>query len=707
MTAQIDVTAYQAAEKLQAHKRSGLVPNLRVRPQWLNEGERFWYTADTAGGKAFFVVDPAAGTKEPFEPPTDGGDFLSVLSPDGKTAVFAKGHDLWARSVGDGREWALTTDGVKDHDYGNGPDAMAQLTILGKLGLPGMPPAVAWSADSTRIVTHRTDQRGVREQHLVAERPADGGAPRLVTKRYAFPGDEVVPTAELLVIDVASATVVKARTAPLRMPLLSLISLRLVWWAEDDSAVYFFDQPRDLRTLSLHRLDALTGEVTTLVSESGSTRVEPTQFMGAEPIVAVFSAETELLWYSQRDGRGHLYLYDVRTGEERLQVTSGEYAVQRVLHVDEDERVVHFLASGLVAEDPYRRTVCRIGLDGTGFARVTDDDLDHVVTVPPNAKYFLDSASTTDTPPVATVRDWSGGVLVELERADVSALYATGWNPPERFRTKAADGVTDVYGVLYRPHDFDPARSYPVVDHPYPGPQTNRVQPSFDPGFYGRMAESMAALGFVVVAVDGRGTPGRDKAFHDHSYGNLRDAGCLDDHVAAFRQLAETRPWMDLDRVGVFGLSGGGYATVRAMIEHPEFYRAGMAACGNHDNRYYHLSWGETYDGPFDPELYAKTSNVDEAHRIQGDLLLLHGGQDDNVFPQQTMRLADALLTAGKDFEMLIVPGADHTFIDAQHVLNGRIWEFFVRKLRGLAPPAGYRIEPTGIDMELIAEFFE
>ncbi|GIG68976.1 S9 family peptidase [Phytomonospora endophytica] len=704
----LDAAAYRAAERLLPHKRSGLVKNLKVRPQWLDDGERFWYAADTTEGKTFFTVDPAAGTREPFEPPADAGaDFLEVLSPDGKTAVFAKGHDLWARSVEDGREWALTADGAEDHDYGTGPEAMAQFTLLARIGLTGMPPAVAWSPDSTRILTHRTDQRGVRRQHLVEDAPADGGAPRLVTKRYAFPGDETLPTVELMVIDVASGDTVRAKTPPLLAPLYSPIALKLAWWAEAESAVYYLEQTRDQRTLSLRRLDPATGEVTTIVTESGPTRVEPTQTMGAEPIIAVFSHGWEVLWYSQRDNWGHLYLYDARTGEQRLQVTSGEWGVQRVLRVDEDARVVYFVASGLVDGHPYRRSVCRIGLDGTGFARLTDDDLDHAVTIGPGARYFIDNASTTGTPPVITVRDWAGTVLVELERADVSGLIAAGWTPPEPFTVKAADGVTDVHGLLYLPHDFDPERSYPVLDHPYPGPQTNRVQPTFDPGYYGRDAETMTALGFVVIAVDGRGTPGRDKAFHDHSYGNLRAAGCLDDHVAALRQLAATRPWMDLDRVGSYGFSGGGYATVRAMLDHPEIYRAGMAACGNHDNRFYHLAWGETYDGPFDPELYATTSNVDNAHKLQGDLLLMHGSMDDNVFPQQTLRLADALLTAGKDFEMLIIPGADHIFLGYEHVHHRRKWDFFTRRLLRLEPPADYRIEPTGLDMEIIGEFFE
>lgn len=438
-----------------------------------------------------------------FTPP---GSPLEVPSPDGKVAVSRRGHDLWARSLSDGREWALTTDGEPDHQYGTGPDCTGNATLLRKIGLPHLPPAVAWSPDSTKVLAHRTDERSVRQTHLVEAGPADGGTPVLHAQRYAHPGDEHVPRAELVVLDVAEGTVVRAQAEPLLMPQMSPITTRWAWWAPDGSAVYYLDRPRDLRTLTLHRLDAATGEVTTVLSETGATRVEPNQWIYEPPIVRVLA--DEVLWYSQRDGWGHLYRYALRTGALLGQVTSGPWAVRQILHVDEAERVVYLTASGLVDEDPYRRTVCRVGLDGSGFAKVTDDELDHVVTLPDTMEYFIDSASTVDTPPVSRVRDWTGRVLVELEHADISKLTATGWTPPERFRVKAADGLTDIYGVLYRPHGFDPARRYPVVDNVYPGPQVNRVAPCFDPGGMGLDAEPIAALGFVVVALDGRGTPG-------------------------------------------------------------------------------------------------------------------------------------------------------------------------------------------------------
>ncbi|MFD9410708.1 DPP IV N-terminal domain-containing protein [Streptomyces sp. NPDC059989] len=751
---------YQAAEQLlRRPARPGeLVTGDKVRPQWIDGGARFLYAVSNGVGRRFVRVDPAAGTREPafdharlatalaaasgqqvdpealpfmaielagnavefaalgeywrcrlddytceraeFTPP---GNPLDVLSPDQKTAVSQRGHDLWARSLSDGREWPLTTDGEPDHRYGSGPDSTSNATLLRKIGLPHLPPAVAWSPDSTKVLAHRTDERGVRQTHLVEARPADGSAPRPHTQRYAYAGDENLPQAELVVLDVAAGTVVRAQTEPLLMPQLSPITAKWAWWAPDGSAVYYLARPRDLRTLTLHRLDPATGEVTTLLSETGTTRVEPNQWLYEPPIVRILA--DEVLWYSQRDGWGHLYRYDLRTGALLGQVTSGPWAVRQILHVDEADRTVYFTASGLVEEDPYRRTVCRARLDGSGFTRITEDDLDHVITLPDHQEYFIDSASTVDTPPVTTVRDWSGQVLVELERADIGKLTATGWTPPERFRVKAADGVTDIYGILYHPRGFDPARRYPVVDNLYPGPQVTRVAPCFDPGGMGLDAEPLAALGFAVVALDGRGTPGRSKSFHDASYGHLADAGNLADHVAALRQLAETRPWMDLDRVGAFGHSGGGFAAARAMLDFPEVYKAAAALSGSHDARHFNAGFVETYDGADDPEAWARTSNVDRAHRLAGKLLLIHGEMDDQVHPDHTLRLADRLIAAGKDFELLIVPGAEHTFIDCLAYVRTRCWDFLVRELMGTQPPA-YRPAPIAIGPELLAELF-
>ncbi|MBV8933685.1 MAG: DPP IV N-terminal domain-containing protein, partial [Kutzneria sp.] len=584
---QLDAAVYQRAERLLRHNRSTLVIGGTVVPRWADGGARFWYVQTTTAGSHFVLVDPRAGRRGPvfdhdrlaaalssasghevspralpfgaIDLTTDAVEFGAfctrwrcrldsyecakvqtrptpapegVVSPDGQLAVFRRGYDLWARSLVEGREWALTTDGHEDYDYGTEPDPAT------KLGMPSMPAAVAWSPDSTRVLVTRTDQRGVRRVHLVDSYPTEGGAPRLLTKRYPYPGDAHVAFSEFLVLDVAAGTSVRAKADPVPTPYFSPIVIGEAWWSADGSTVFYLSHSQDFRTLHLCRFDPVTGEVSTVVTEVGETRVDANQFnQGIPPIVTSLSSGEEVLWYSQRDGWGHLYRYDARSGELLGQVTSGHWAVREILHVDEQHRVVYFLACGLVAANPYRRLVCRVRLDGTEFAVVTDDGLDHVATVSANGDYFLDCASTTDTPPVVTARDWNGRVLVEVDRADITRLVAAGWTPPRPFRTTAADGHTDLYGLLYLPPYFDPTKSYPVIDHPYPGPQTYRVGAEFNDqdGLFSCPAEAMAALGFVVMAVDGRGTPGRSKAFHDASYQRLFEAGSMVDHIATLR----------------------------------------------------------------------------------------------------------------------------------------------------------------------------
>ncbi|ACU37230.1 S9 family peptidase [Actinosynnema mirum] len=703
---------YRTAERLlRRPARPGeLVVGDKVRPQWIDGGSRFWYAVDTPEGKRYALVDPAAGARTDLteeslaellaarQPPPPIAP-LEVPSPDGGHAISLRGDDLWARSLHDGTEWPLTTDGAPDHAYGVSPQALGNTTLLRKIGLPHLPPAATWSPDSTRVLTHRTDERLVRQTHLVESAPADGGPPRVHTQRYPYAGDEHLPLTELVVLHVATGAVVRSQAAPLQTAMLSPVAAGWAWWSEDGEAVYYLSRPRDRRTLSLHRMDPATGEVTTVLGESGDTRVEPNQWAYEPPIVRVLA--DEVLWYSQRDGWGHLYRHDLRTGELIGRVTSGEWAVRQILRVADG--VVHFTASGLVPEDPYRRTVCSASLDGANFTVLTDDTSDHAVT--PAADFFLDSMSTVDTPPVTVVRSWSGEILVELERASTEDLIATGWTPPQRFRVKAADGVTDLYGTLHLPHDFDPSRSYPVVDTLYPGPQVTRLAPCFDPGGMGLDADPLAALGFVVLALDGRGAPGRDKSFHDASYGRLADAGALADHVAALHQLARTRPWLDLTRVAAFGHSGGGFAAVRAMLDHPDLYRVGVSLAGYHDATTFSADFVETYDGADNPESWSNTSNTALADRLQGRLLLIHGELDDRVHPTHTLRLADRLVAANKQFDLLIVPGAEHAFIDHLSYVRTRCWDFLVRELAVGAPPA-YRPSPIEIGPDLLGELF-
>ncbi|MET0237844.1 MAG: prolyl oligopeptidase family serine peptidase [Kibdelosporangium sp.] len=700
----MDASAYKTAERLLRHNRSKLVLGGRIKPLWLDGGARFAYTVDTVDGRQIMAIDPDTGERKRYEPvQTENAPPVSPLevpSPDGMYAVFRQDHDMWVRKLRENEQWALTDDGDEDHDYGASPDYYMYSVFMRKLGMPYAPPSVAWSPDSTRVLTHRTVQEGLHMTHLIESMPAGGGPPGLLAMRTAFAADEHMPLAELVVLEIGTGKVVRAKAEPPAMPVMSPIMMGWAWWSADGTSVYFLSQSPDMRTLQLNRFDPDTGDVEVVLSETGPTRVEPTQQPMLGPIIKIHG--DDLLWYSQRDGWGHLYRYHARTGELLGQITGGQWGVLQILRVDQDQ--VYFVASGLVEQDPYRRSVCRAGLDGTGFTRLTDDDLDHAVTASPSGKYFVDTASTVDSAPVTVVRDWDGQVLVEVERADISGLVATGWTPPERFRVKAADGETDVYGVLYRPHGFDPAARYPVLDHMYPLPATIRVNAGFDAGWHGHDAEVLAALGFVVIAVDGRGTPGRSKQFHDFSY--RQPAAGLADHVAAIEQLAAGRPWMDTGRVGVLGISAGGWGAVRAMLDFPAVFKAGVAESGAHDWRFADPGLATAYHGPYDEQAYAASSNVDDAHQLAGRLLLIHGGLDQQVPPQQTLRLADRLIAADKDFDLLIVPGAEHVYVGYEHYVNRRKWDFLVRHLLGVQPPGNHRLAPIELTPEIIADMF-
>ncbi|GAA4905420.1 dipeptidyl aminopeptidase/acylaminoacyl peptidase [Actinomycetospora succinea] len=719
---------YARAEQMLAPYRARRVPT--VTPQWLGDGERFWYVV---GGRHVLVDPGKAARTELFDHErvaaalsletgqaatadalpvvavevddlgvrftalgqryrwADGAltsiDETSPLpgeiaSPDGRRVAFARDGNVWVRDRDGGEEVALTDDAEPGLAYGAANAPMAMGTLLRSFGLGPLFHAT-WSPDSTRLLVHRLDERGLPEQVLVESVPAGGGRPVEHRLPYPMPGDEAHPTMTWHVLDVAARTRVDGQDAP--EPAVHGTAFVYAWWSADGDTVHYLRQSRDARTLHLRRLDPATGATTTLVTETAATRVDATPQLG-EPTMTHVLATGEILWWSQRDGWGHLWLYS--PDGEATQVTSGSWQIRGVLRVDEERRQVWFVAGGL-HDDPYIRQIARIGLDGTGFVRLTDDDLDHDAVAPPGGGYVVDSASSPSTPPRTRVLDEDGEVLVELEAPGTDALRAEGWTPPERFRATAADGRTPVFGLLWRPHGFDPERPYPVIDHVYPGPQNHRALPAFDSPHQGE-PEALAALGFAVVAIDGRGTAGRSKAFHDHSYGDLGNAGALDDHVAAIRELRRRHPWLDTDRVGITGHSAGGFAAARGLLAHPEFYRVAVAVSGNHDDTYGLQMWAEHYHGDAD---LSSLSTPALAANLQGKLLLIHGELDETVLVSQTYRLADALIAADEDVDMLIVAGGDHAILHRRHHVFRRTWDYFVRHLHGQEPPR-YRLAP-------------
>ena len=669
------------------------------------------------------------------EKPAPETDPTAIASPDGRWLAFIDNGNLWIRSTDGKIRFPLTTDAMPHYGYAAPVESTAGVVATGAAAralavkdghaLPGPPgpppkPIVLWSPDSKYLFTHRLDERGVREMTLVQSTPTDGSVRPIANQwPYAMPNDAVVAQAEPWLFDVANRT---GRAVGAAMPALFFTPIDAgdAWWSPDSARVYLIARSRYAKSMSLKLIEASDGTSRQLLSETGDTFVESAG-LGECPMVYVLG-NRDVLWFSERDGFGHLYLYDGSTGRLKRRVTAGPWTVRNVLHLDRAHGFIYIAANerepGL---DPYYRQVYRIGLKDGRVRRLTPEAADHAVRseqeagvfvnkapdasgnpedsygFSPSGRYFIDTYSRTDLPPVTVLRRADGSLIAEIERADVSRLMATGLVPPERFSALAADGKTMLYGNLLRPSNFDPSKRYPVLDSPYPGPQSHRAQPNFLATVFDRMgAQAYAELGFVVVVVDGRGSHGRSKRFHDESYGGLAQAGHLDDHVAVLRELGRRHSYMDLDRVGIYGTSGGGYATVHAMEMFPDFFKVGVADAGNHDQRGYIAVWGETYNGPESGSNYTDAANPTLVGTIKGKLFLLHGDMDSNVFPSQTLQLVDALIRANKDFELLIVPNAGHgTLLLSRYALR-RAWDFLVRNLMHAEPPPAYDLTAAG-----------
>ena len=409
----------------------------------------------------------------------------------------------------------------------------------------------------------------------------------------------------------------------------------------------------------------------------------------------VLPATNEVIWFSERDDWGQLYLYDLTTGQLKSKITSGEGNVAQLRRVDETSRTIWFVGNGKErGRDPYFRQFYKIRIDGTGLTLLTPEDADHEIALAPSGQYFVDTYSKPDTPPVTVLRDLDGKTIVTLETADVSRLRATGWKPPMPITVKARDGKTDLYGLLYLPTNLDRGKKYPIVNHIYPGPQTGSVGGrGFSPARGD--AQALAELGFVVVEIDGMGTPWRSKSFHDAYYGKMGD-NTLPDQVAGMKELAQHYPWIDINRAGIYGHSGGGFAAADAMFRYPDFFKVGISEAGNHDQREYEDDWGERYQGllartPDASDSYAPEANQLLAKNLKGKLLLAHGTMDDNVPPYNTLLVVNELIKANKDFDLILLPNRTHGFGNEAYMVRRR-WDYFVKYLLGAEPPREYEI---------------
>lgn len=527
-----------------------------------------------------------------------------------------------------------------------------------------------WSPDSSMVVVNYITFGEHRELTLIESSPKDSLQPRVIRQRYDKPGDRLDRPTPVL-IDMATKKIVPLSNDLIPEP-WSIDEYR---WAKDSSSFTFLYNQRGHQVLRIIKVDAKSGAATAIVDEQAKTYVD----YAAKAFHQYLDESNELLWASERDGWYHLYLYDTKAGQLKNQVTRGEWVIRGIEHIDTTARQVWFYAGGIAAgQDPYQRQLCRVDFDGNNLVRLTDGDGDHQCSFSPDRKYIIDTYSRVDLPPVRELRDAkTGEKLMELERAEIDKLIEAGWKQPERFTAKGRDDSTDIYGIIVRPSVIEPGRKYPIIEAIYAGPQDSFVPKSF--GIHREFYE-LAEKGFIVVKIDGMGTSNRSKAFHDVSWKNLSDGGFID-RKKWIKAAAEKYPEMDSERVGIYGGSAGGQNALAALLWHGDFYDAAVADCGCHDNRMDKVWWNELYmSWPIGPH-YAANSNVDNAHRLQGKLLLTVGELDTNVDPASTMQVVNALIKANKEFELLVFPGGGHGVGSSEY---GRIRrdEFFIRHLQ-------------------------
>ena len=733
---------YARAEKWMSYNTTPLVANAAVRATWLPD-DWLWYRNQAATGTEFVLVDSARATRAPafdharvaaalsvavgktyeagklpftqitwsadrqaFTAMAEGKRWTcdvqgkqcaaaapappmvpnSVMSPDGKHAAFIRDYNLWVKDIATGADTQLTTDGVKDFGYATDNAGWTHSDR----------PIVLWSPDSKKIATFQQDQRGSGEMYLVS---TTAGHPKLEAWKYPLPGDDVITMIERVVIDVGARTVVRFKMPPdqHRSSLCDDITCRGgewgdVQWHPSGSEIAFVSTSRDHKNEVLRVADTATGAVRDIMSESAETFFES----GNGRINWRYLPNAnEIIWFSERDNWGHLYLYDLPTGRIKQQITTGDGNVTQLLRVDEKNRLLYFQAVGFEkGRDPYFRHFYRIGMDGKNLTLLTPEDADHDMSLSPSGQFFVDNYSKPDVPSVSVLRDAAGKLVATLEKMDVSRLLAAGWKPPIPITVKDRGGVNDLYGLMYRPTNFDATKKYPIINHIYPGPQTGSVGGrTFSPARGD--SQSLAELGLIVVEIDGMGTPWRSKKFHAAYFGDMGD-NTIPDQVAGMKELAKRFPWIDIDRAGIWGHSGGGFATAAAMFHYPDFFKAGVSEAGNHDNRVYEDDWAEKWQGllqknPDGTSNYDSQANQNFAKNLKGKLLLAHGTMDNNVPPNNTLLVVDALIKANKDFELLMLPNRGHGFGSEPYMIRRR-WDFFVRNLLGGEPPAGYEL---------------
>ena len=576
------------------------------------------------------------------------------ISPDEKWTAYIKNHNLWVRSNTENRmEIQLSSDGEERKSYQQ----------------------PFWSPNSNNLIAFRVQPGDAGEVHLIQSSPNGGGRAKLQTRRYPLPGDKFT-THELNWFDLDKRLQTK--------PKVGIIDFRgpRLRWSPDGRMISYEKIDRGHQRFRVIEIDTFTGRHRNIIDEKTDTFIWTEHALRLGMPKVNWLNHSEILFLSEKDGYRHIYLVDVASGNMNP-VTRGNFVVRKIDLIDEKKRQIWFRGSGKNPDqDPYLVHFYRVNFDGTGLTALTEGNGDHEIQYSPDRRFIIDTYSRVDCPPIHELRKVSSGELVcELEEADISELVASGWTSPEVFSAKGRDGKTGIWGIVCRPANFDPSEKYPVLEDMYAGPHDSYVPKRWSSG---RRYSSWTEMGFVVIKVDGMGTANRSKKFHDVCWKNLKDAG-FPDRILWHKAYAEENPWYDISRVGIYGGSAGGQSSTGALLFHPEFYKVAVSSCGCHDNRMDKSSWNEQWMGyPVGPQ-YSASSNIDNAHRLQGRLLLIVGELDNNVPPESTLRLADALIRANKDFDMIVVPNGGHGG-GGRHG-DRRRKDFFRKHLLGIEPP--------------------
>ena len=738
---------YAHAESMLFYNTTRYIDHGTVMPQWIN-GDKFWYRTLTPQGSNFILVDAAKGNKAaafdeqklaaalsaetgktytaanlPFTDVSYADDLSAIsftvngkpynfnlktykvtngsmpadsknnnrneeVSPDGKLAAFIKDYNLWVRDIATGVEKQLTTHGEQYFGYATDNAGWKHSDA----------PILRWSPDSKKIATFQQDERKAGNMYLVS---TNVGHPKLESWKYPLPGDSNIITIERVIINVEEPKVIRLDVAPdphrasLSDDISSSGTFDDVDWTADGKQLAFVSTSRDHKQEKFCIADAETGKVREVFEET-----VPTQYESGQGDInwKYLAATNEIIWYSERDNYGHLYLYDAISGKLKNKITTGNYVVTKTPVIDEKNREIYFIAVGADTANPYYSHLFKIGFDGKKLTALTPETGDHRISFSPDDKYFVDNYSQPDVPGIAVLRNADGKLISTLEKTDISRLTATGWKAPMPVKLKAADDTTDIYGLMFTPSHLDSSKKYPVIDYIYPGPQGGSVGSwSFSAGRGDHQA--LAELGFIVVLIEGTSNPLRTKSFHDMSYGHMA-VNTLPDQVAGIRQLAAKYGYLDTNHVGIWGHSGGGFATACAMFTYPDFFKVGISESGNHDNRNYEDDWGERYIGleTFNSDSvsnYEDQANQVHAKNLKGKLLLAHGLMDDNVPPYNTLLVVQALEEANKDYDLIIFPNSHHGYGPFSYYMMRRRWDYFVKNLAGKQPPKEYLLQPN------------